>query len=106
MGEAIAALLGAVLEVAMIFTGKAVVSAASFGRWRGEQLSSSEGRIHSPAGALSLSVMVSACLPLQVFFSSEACFMHCSRWQHFCLQHWPNPSVKRTGLRPAAYLVR
>ena len=52
MGEAIAALLGAVLEVAMIFTGKAVVSAASFGRWRGEQLSSSEGRIHSPAGAL------------------------------------------------------
>mgnify|MGYP001584123540 CR=1 FL=1 len=32
--------------------------------------------------------------------------MHCSRWQHFCLQHWPNPSVKRTGLRPAAYLVR
>ena len=53
MGEAIAALLGAVLEVAMIFTGKAVVSAANFGRWRGEQLSSSEGRIHSPAGALS-----------------------------------------------------
>lgn len=106
MGEAIAALLGAVLEVAMIFTGKAVVSAASFGRWRGEQLSSSEGRIHSPAGALSFKRDGQRVFTATGLFSSEACFMHCSRWQHFCLQHWPNPSVKRTGLRPAAYLVR
>ena len=52
MGEVIAALLGTVVEVVLIFTGKAVISVASFGRWRGEQFSSSEGRIHSPAGAL------------------------------------------------------
>ena len=52
MGEVIAALLGTVVEVVLIFTGKAIVSVASFGRWRGEQVSSSEGRIHSPAGAL------------------------------------------------------
>ena len=53
MGEAIAAFLLGAIEVIVVLTGKAVVSVASFGRWRGESLSGAEGRIHAPAGALS-----------------------------------------------------
>lgn len=53
MGEAIGALLWMILEVALVLTGKVVVAVASFGRWRGERLSSTESRIYGPAGALS-----------------------------------------------------
>lgn len=41
------------VEIALIFTGKLVVTAISFGRWRGENLASAEARIYGPAGALS-----------------------------------------------------
>jgi len=53
MGEAVAVLLWAAFEVAFVFTGKFVVLALSFGRWRGERISSKEGCIYGPAGALS-----------------------------------------------------
>jgi hypothetical protein len=42
-----------VVELLLIGTGRAVVSLASFGRWRGEQLGAREGRVHGMAGALS-----------------------------------------------------
>jgi hypothetical protein len=53
MGEAVAALLWGAVEVILIFTGKAVIAVASFGRWRSESLNGAEGRIYGPAGALS-----------------------------------------------------
>jgi len=53
MGEAVAALLWAVVELLLIVTGKFVVSAVSWGRWRGEHLNSKEASIYGPAGALS-----------------------------------------------------
>jgi len=47
-------LLGWVLvELVLIGTGKAAVTLATLGRWRGEQLSSRESRVHGLAGALS-----------------------------------------------------
>lgn len=48
------ALLGWVLvELVLIGTGRAVVAFATFGRWRGEQIASREGRVHGMAGSLS-----------------------------------------------------
>jgi hypothetical protein len=43
----------AVFELVLIFTGKGVVWLLSFGRWRGESLSTNEASIHSAAGSLS-----------------------------------------------------
>ena len=42
-----------VVELLLISTGRAVVSLATFGRWRGEQPGAGEGRVHGMAGALS-----------------------------------------------------
>lgn len=42
-----------VVELLLIGTGRVLVSLASFGRWRGEELGSREGRVHGKAGALS-----------------------------------------------------
>lgn len=53
MGEAVAALLWALIELLLIVTGKFVVTAVSWGRWRGERLNSKEDSIYGPAGALS-----------------------------------------------------
>ena len=56
MGELVAALLWAAIEIAFVllaFTGKVVVAVASFGRWRSEKLSGIEGHIYGAAGALS-----------------------------------------------------
>jgi len=48
------ALAGWVLvELVLIGTGKVVVTLATLGRWRGERLSSREGRVHGMAGSLS-----------------------------------------------------
>ena len=42
-----------VFEVVLIQTGRFVVWAGSFGRWRGESLGENEGRVFAAAGALS-----------------------------------------------------
>ncbi len=42
-----------VLEFITMQVGRVAVWLVSFGRWRGEQLHGDEGRIYSPAGALS-----------------------------------------------------
>ena len=53
MGEVIAALLWAALELLLLFTGRWVVMTISLGRWRAERITSGEGRIYGAAGALS-----------------------------------------------------
>jgi hypothetical protein len=50
--EGIGWLLAGLLELLVVGTGKVVVKVASFGRWRGENISSNEGRIYSAAGSL------------------------------------------------------
>lgn len=50
--EGIGSLLASLLELLVVGTGKVVVTVASFGRWRGEKISSNEGRIYSSAGSL------------------------------------------------------
>ena len=46
-------IIGAVLGVIAIQTGRVVVWLVSFGKWRGEPLFGDEGRIYGAAGALS-----------------------------------------------------
>lgn len=53
MGEFLASLLLGAVEVMLVLTGKAVIAITTFGRWRGEQLTRSEGHTYAPAGALS-----------------------------------------------------
>lgn len=53
MEDIIAFVAWLVVEVVLIRPGRAVVWSASFGRWRGESVQDKEGRIYSPAGALS-----------------------------------------------------
>ena len=52
MAEVIAWLLWSSIDLVLVFTGKIVVTAASFGQWRGERWRSKESRIHGAAGAL------------------------------------------------------
>ena len=52
MVEVIAWLLWVCIDFVLIFTGKIVVTAASFGQWRGERWRSKESRIDGAAGAL------------------------------------------------------
>ena len=53
MEELLSFAVWVVVELLLIGTGRAVVSLATFGRWRGEQLGSGEGRVYGMAGALS-----------------------------------------------------
>ncbi|RYF83053.1 MAG: hypothetical protein EOO29_04880 [Comamonadaceae bacterium] len=53
MGEVIAALAWAAVELLLLLTGRALVLAISLGRWRAEGMSSNEGSIYGAAGALS-----------------------------------------------------
>jgi hypothetical protein len=53
MTELFAGMVWGSLELLMLFTGKAVVSVLSLGRWRGEAIGGNESRIHAGAGALS-----------------------------------------------------
>ena len=53
MGEAIAALAWAAIELLLLFTGRLIVLAVSGGHWRAEGVTSTEGSIHGAAGALS-----------------------------------------------------
>ena len=46
-------IIGGVLGVIAIQTGRVVVRLVSFGKWRGESLFGDEGRIYGAAGALS-----------------------------------------------------
>ena len=46
-------LLWCAVDLAFVLAGKLFVRMISLGRWRGESLSSSEGRMYGPAGALS-----------------------------------------------------
>jgi len=46
-------IIGGVLGVITIQTGRVVVWLVSFGKWRGEPLFGDEGRIYGSAGALS-----------------------------------------------------
>lgn len=46
-------IIGGLLGVIAIQTGRVVVWLVSFGKWRGEPLFSDEGRIYGAAGALS-----------------------------------------------------
>ena len=52
MVEVIFWLLWSCIDLVLVFTGKIVVTAASFGQWRGERWSRNESRIHGAAGAL------------------------------------------------------
>lgn len=52
MVEVIGWLLWSSIDLVLVFTGKVVVTAASFGQWRGERWSSKESRIYGAAGAL------------------------------------------------------
>ena len=52
MVEVIALLLWSCIDLVLVLTGKIVVTAASFGQWRGERWRSKESRIHGAAGAL------------------------------------------------------
>ena len=52
MVEVIAWLLWSCIDLVLVLTGKIVVTAASFGQWRGERWRSKESRIHGAAGAL------------------------------------------------------
>jgi hypothetical protein len=46
-------IIGGVLGVVAVQTGRVVVWLVSFGKWRGEPLFGEEGRIYGAAGALS-----------------------------------------------------
>ena len=52
MVEVIGWLLWSSIDLVLVFTGKIVVTAASFGQWRGERWSCKESRIYGAAGAL------------------------------------------------------
>ena len=52
MVEVIALLLWSCIDLVLVLTGKIVVTAASFGQWRGERWRSKESRIDGAAGAL------------------------------------------------------
>jgi hypothetical protein len=51
--DSLAPLVWLAVELLLLYTGKVVVSALSFGRWRGEKIDQKEGRIYSAAGSLS-----------------------------------------------------
>lgn len=51
MLELLAALVWSAMELALVLSGKLFVQMISLGRWRGESLDGSEGRMHGPAGA-------------------------------------------------------
>jgi hypothetical protein len=53
MLEFLGMLLWCAVDLAFVLAGKLFVRMISLGRWRGESLSSSEGRMYGPAGALS-----------------------------------------------------
>ncbi len=53
MLELLAALVSGAMELVIALSGKLFVPMVSLGRWRGESLDGSEGRMHGPAGALS-----------------------------------------------------
>ncbi len=53
MLELLAALVWGAMELVIALSGRLFVQMISLGRWRSESLSSSEGRMHGPAGALS-----------------------------------------------------
>lgn len=53
MLDALAVLLWSAVEFVLVVTAKWLVPPLSLGRWRGELLDGSEGRVHGPAGALS-----------------------------------------------------
>jgi hypothetical protein len=53
MTEIFAAFVWLLLELFLAFTGKFVVWALSFGRWRSESLRNAESRVFAAAGALS-----------------------------------------------------
>jgi hypothetical protein len=53
MLEILAALAWGAMELALALSGKWFVRVISLGRWRGESLRGSEGRMYGPAGALS-----------------------------------------------------
>ena len=53
MAEIITAFVWELLELFLAFTGKFVVWALSFGRWRSESLRENESRVFAAAGALS-----------------------------------------------------
>ena len=55
MLELLAALAWGAMELVVVLSGKLFVQLISLGRWRGESLDGSEGRMHGPAGALSFS---------------------------------------------------
>jgi hypothetical protein len=53
MLNALAVLMWSVVDFLLVLTAKWLVPPISLGRWRGESLDGSEGRVHGPAGALS-----------------------------------------------------
>ena len=53
MAEIVASLLWGLVELLLVFTGKAVIWAFSFGHWRSESLKEDESRVFAAAGALS-----------------------------------------------------
>lgn len=53
MAEIITAFVWELLELILAFTGKFVVWALSFGRWRSESVRENESRVFAAAGALS-----------------------------------------------------
>ena len=53
MAEIIASFVWLVVELLLVGTGKAVIWAFSFGRWRSESLREDESRVFAAAGALS-----------------------------------------------------
>lgn len=53
MADIVAAFVWGLLEVVLAFTGRGVIRALSFGRWRSESLDGDEGRVFGAAGALS-----------------------------------------------------
>jgi hypothetical protein len=52
MDELLAFAAWLVIEIFLIQTGRLVVWAGTFGRWRGEAMAQNEGRIFSAAGSL------------------------------------------------------
>jgi len=53
MAEIVAAFVWGLLELVLALTGKLVIWALSFGRWRSESLREDESRVFAAAGALS-----------------------------------------------------
>ena len=53
MAEIVASFVWLVVELLLVGTGKAVIWAISFGRWRSESLGEDESRVFAAAGALS-----------------------------------------------------